>query len=198
LQLFGSTFSVRAKATGILKTSRRRWRLNKLMRLSPWSRDGVLEKSASSDRAFGGLVSILTAAQRQDIACLALKCPVVDFAEELRLEFGPDELARWQVTDTIPNLMGGPERIRLKYGLYEDSLQQVAYGPAAQIVAPTLIVQGACDELVPLHQSRRLLDALRGPKRLDLLPQADHQFTRGEDFRTMTTAMTDWLVRYLV
>jgi pimeloyl-ACP methyl ester carboxylesterase len=178
LQLFGSTFSVRAKATGILKTSRRRWRLNKLMRLSPWS--------------------ILTAAQRQDIACLALKCPVVDFAEELRLEFGPDELARWQVTDTIPNLMGGPERIRLKYGLYEDSLQQVAYGPAAQIVAPTLIVQGACDELVPLHQSRRLLDALRGPKRLDLLPQADHQFTRGEDFRTMTTAMTDWLVRYLV
>ena len=68
----------------------------------------------------------------------------------------------------------------------------------AQIVAPTLIVQGACDELVPLHQSRRLLDALRGPKRLDLLPQADHQFTRGEDFRTMTTAMTDWLVRYLV
>jgi len=45
---------------------------------------------------------------------------------------------------------------------------------------------------------RRLLDALRGPKRLDLLPHADHQFTRGEDFRTMTTAMTDWLVRYLV
>jgi Dipeptidyl aminopeptidases/acylaminoacyl-peptidases len=148
--------------------------------------------------SFGGLVSILTAAQRRDIACLALKCPVVDFAEELRLEFGPDELARWQVTDTIPSLMGGPERIRLKYGLYEDSLQQIAYGPAAQIVAPTLIVQGACDELVPLHQSRRLLDALRGPKRLDLLPHADHQFTRGEDFRTMTTAMTDWLVRYLV
>ena len=31
--------------------------------------------------SFGGLVAILTAAQRRDIACLALKCPVVDFAE---------------------------------------------------------------------------------------------------------------------
>ena len=147
--------------------------------------------------SFGGLVAILTAAQRQDIACLALKCPVVDFAEELRLEFGPDELARWQSTDTIPNLLGGPARVRLKYRMYEDCLRHVAYEPASQIVAPTLIVQGVRDELVPLHQSRRLLEALRGPKRLDLLPEADHQFTRGEDFRTMTAAITDWLVGHL-
>jgi uncharacterized protein len=147
--------------------------------------------------SFGGLVSILITAQRRDIVCLALKCPVVDFAEELRLEFGSDELARWQATDTVPNLMGGTERVRLKYEMYEDCLRQVAYGPAAQIDAPTLIVQGGCDELVPLHQSQRLLDALRGPKRLDLLPDADHQFTRGEDFRTMTAAIANWLITYL-
>jgi pimeloyl-ACP methyl ester carboxylesterase len=147
--------------------------------------------------SFGGLVAILTTAQRQDIACLALKCPVVDFAEELRLEFGPDELARWQSTNTVPNLMGGAGRVRLNYGMYEDCLRHVAYEPASRIVAPTLIVQGARDELVPLHQSQRLLSALQGPKRLDLLPEADHQFTRGEDFRTMTAAMTDWLVGHL-
>lgn len=162
-----------------------------LIRAQGYERIGLVGSS------FGGLVAILTTAQRQDIACLALKCPVVDFAEELRLEFGPDELARWQSTDTIPNLMGGTERVRLKYGLYEDCQRQIAYEPAAQIVAPTLIVQGACDELVPLHQSQRLLSALRGPKRLDLLPEADHQFTRGEDFRTMTAAITDWLVGHL-
>ena len=147
--------------------------------------------------SFGGLVAILTTAQRQDIACLALKCPVVDFAEELRLEFGPDELARWQSTNTIPNLMGGAGRVRLNYGMYEDCLRHVAYEPASRIVAPTLIVQGARDELVPLHQSQRLLSVLQGPKRLDLLPEADHQFTRGEDFRTMTAAMTEWLIGHL-
>jgi pimeloyl-ACP methyl ester carboxylesterase len=147
--------------------------------------------------SFGGLVAILVTAQRQDIACLALKCPVVDFAEELRLEFGPDELERWRSTDTIPNLLGGPGRVRLKYGMYEDCQQHVAYEPASRILAPTLIVQGARDELVPLHQSQRLFSALQGPKRLDLLPEADHQFSRGEDFRTMTAAMTEWLVGHL-
>ena len=147
--------------------------------------------------SFGGLVAILTTAKRQDIKCLALKCPVVDFAEELRVTFGPEELARWQATDTIPNIMGGPDRVRLQYGFYEDCLRQIAYGPAERITAPTLIVQGDHDECVPLHQSQRLHEALGGPKRLDLLPGADHQFTRGEDFRQMTTSISKWLVRHL-
>jgi uncharacterized protein len=147
--------------------------------------------------SFGGLVSILTAAQRRDIACLSLKCPVVDFAEELRLTFGADELARWQATDTVPNIMGGSDRVRLRYDFYKDCLRQIAYGPAEHITVPTLIVQGQQDECVPLHQSQRLYDALRGPKKLDLLPHADHRFTRGEDFHQMTTSISDWLVTHL-
>src|SRR6476620_4468456 len=82
---------------------------------------------------FGGLVAILTAAQRHDIACLALKCPVVDFAEELHLTFGLEELAQWKATDTIPNIMGGTDRVRLRYDFYEDSLRQIAYRPAERI-----------------------------------------------------------------
>lgn len=148
--------------------------------------------------SFGGLVSILTASQRQDIACLALKCPVVDFAEELRLEFGQDEMTRWQTTDTIPNILGGTERVRLKYHMYEDCLQQIAYEPATHVLAPTLIVQGQKDEMIPLHQSRRLFDSLRGRRRMDILPDADHQFTRREDFLAMTGAITQWLEMHLV
>lgn len=147
--------------------------------------------------SFGGLVAILTAAQRQDIACLALKCPVVDFAEELRLTFGLEELAQWEATDTIPNIMGGTARVRLRYDFYEDSLGQIAYEPAERITVPTLIVQGEKDECVPLHQSRQLYDALEGPKRLELLPDADHQFTRREDFQQMTTSISEWLFTHL-
>ena len=147
--------------------------------------------------SFGGLVAILTTAQRQDIACLALKCPVVDFAEELLITLGPEELARWQETNTIPNIMGGTERIRLRYSFYEDCLTHIAYGPAERITIPTLIVQGEQDECVPLHQSHQLHNALKGPKRLDLLPKADHQFTREEDFCQMTIAIGEWLIKHL-
>lgn len=147
--------------------------------------------------SFGGLVAILTASRRTDLACLALKCPVVDFAEELRLEFGDEGLALWQETDTIPNIMGGPDRIRLNYAFYEDCLHQIAYNPARSITTPTLIVQGDKDEHVPLHQSQRLHDALRVKKHLELLPGADHQFTKGEDFTRMTKLIADWLIRHL-
>jgi uncharacterized protein len=147
--------------------------------------------------SFGGLVAILTAAQRQEVTCLALKCPVVDFAEELRLTFGLKELTKWKATNTIPNILGGPDRVRLQYAFYEDCLGQIAYRPAERITVPTLIVQGERDECVPLHQSRRLQDALGGPKKLLLLPEADHQFTRGEDFHQMTTSISDWLTMHL-
>jgi alpha/beta superfamily hydrolase len=147
--------------------------------------------------SFGGLVSILTAAQRTDLACLALKCPVVDFAEELRLEFGDKELARWKATDTIPNIMGGTDRIALRYAFYEDCLRQIAYDPARSITAPTVIVQGDKDEHVPLHQSRKLYEILRVKKHLEMLPGADHQFTKGEDFKRMTNVIADWLTEHL-
>lgn len=147
--------------------------------------------------SFGGLVSILTASQRTDLACLALKCPVVDFAEELRLEFGPEELAQWKATGTISNIMGGSERIKLRYAFYDDAIHRIAYDPARLITAPTLIVQGDKDEHVPLHQSRRLYEALQGQKRLEILPGADHQFTRGDDFTRMTNLIADWLISHL-
>ena len=147
--------------------------------------------------SFGGLVAILTAARRQDLACLALKCPVVDFAEELRLTFGEQEMVRWKDTDTIPNIMGGSDRIRLRYEFFDDCLRHIAYEPARTITAPTLIVQGDKDECVPLHQSRDLFDALQVPKRLELLPGADHQFTKAEDFHRMTTLIADWFSSHL-
>lgn len=147
--------------------------------------------------SFGGLVSILTAAQRTDLDCLALKCPVVDFAEELRLEFGDDGIAQWNATDTIPDILGGPDRVKLRYAFYEDCLRQIAYIPARSILAPTVIVQGDKDEHVPLHQSRQLYEELRVKKHLELLPGADHQFTKGADFTRMTQIIADWLIQHL-
>ncbi|MBX3324828.1 MAG: alpha/beta fold hydrolase [Nitrospira sp.] len=162
-----------------------------VMRQKGFRRIGLMGSS------FGGLVSILTASQRADLACLALKCPVVDFAEELRLEFGEDGMAKWKATGTIPDILGGPDRVKLQYAFYEDCLRRIAYDPARSITAPTVIVQGDQDEHVPLHQSRQLYEALRVKKHLEMLPGADHQFTNGADFTRMTQTIADWLTQHL-
>lgn len=147
--------------------------------------------------SFGGLVALLAAAKAPTIRCLAVKCPVPDFPEVLRLEFGEAGMAEWKQTDTIPDLHGNPGRLALRYALYEDSLRHSGYDAARAITAPTLIVQGDRDALVPLHQSRRLQAALAGPTELEILEGADHGFTAAPHFHRMTGLICDWLLRFL-
>lgn len=147
--------------------------------------------------SFGGLVSILTASQKPELACLGLKCPVADFAEVLRLEFGEAGMAHWKSHHEIPDVTGGTKPVRLRYALYESCLDYDSYKAASGIRIPTLIVQGDKDELVPLHQSSRLMEALQGKRHLEILRGADHTFSKGEDFKKMATLLADWMVAHL-
>ncbi|TAJ10416.1 MAG: alpha/beta hydrolase [Nitrospirae bacterium] len=150
--------------------------------------------------SFGGLIALMAAADEAGkgrLASLALKCPVPDFEEMLRLEFGPEGIVAWKRTGTIPNITGGNERVPLHYAFYEDCARYRGYEAATSVTVPTLIVQGDQDEYVPLHQSRRLLEALRPPKRLDILPGADHGFSKAEDFRAMAGKLIEWTATHL-
>lgn len=147
--------------------------------------------------SFGGLIAILTAAQNPGLACLGLKCPVADFAEVLRLEFGEAGMEHWKTHHEVPDVTGGIKPVRLHYALYENCLQYDGYKAAAKITIPTLIVQGDNDELVPLRQSSRLMEALQGTRQLEIISGADHAFTRGEDFKKMTALLADWMVKHL-
>jgi len=147
--------------------------------------------------SFGGLVAILTAAKRTDLRAVALKCPVADFAEVLRLELGEAGMDTWKQRGEIPDVTGGPRPLRLHYALYEDCLGYDAYKAAESMHAPVLAVQGDCDELVPLHQSRRLMDGIRTDKRLEILKEADHGFTKREDFLRMTELIASWMIQHL-
>lgn len=147
--------------------------------------------------SFGGLVAILAAAKKPGLACLGLKCPVADFAEVLRLEFGEAGMEHWKTHHEIPDVTGGPKPVRLRYALYENCLKYDGYEEAAMIKIPTLIVQGEKDELVPLHQSSRLMGALQGKRQLEIIRGADHGFSKGEDFKKMAALLTDWMVKHL-
>ena len=155
-------------------------------------------KLALVGSSFGGLVALLAAAQHPPIVCVGLKCPVPDFPEMLNLEFGETGMAQWKATDTIPNVVpGGSGRIKLSYAFYEDSLRHNGYDAAKVITAPTVIVQGAHDEYVPPRQILKLSESLGGPNSVAWLPDADHHFSRPEDFQTMTTLLSNWVADHL-
>ena len=152
--------------------------------------------------SFGGLIAILAAAKwmeegRTGLTCLALKCPVADFSEMLREEFGEAGMAEWSATGTIPNVVGGVGRIRLPYSFYDDCLQHIGFDHAKAVTIPTLIVHGDADEVVPVEQSRRLAAGLGGPHSLVVIPGADHHFSNPLHFREMSTRIAEWLTDHL-
>ena len=148
--------------------------------------------------SYGGLIATLVASQDPGLSALGLKCPVPDFPEMLQLEFGQDAMERWQATGEIPDIVGQDQPIELRYAFYEECLTYDVYAAARKILAPTLIVHGDQDELVPRHQVERLAQSLGGKKSLELLEGADHHFGKPEDFRIMTVLLANWMSEYVV
>jgi len=171
--------------------------VNQALAALDWLAANGYNKIGMVGSSFGGLVSTLAAAQRPNIRCLGLKCPVVDFPEVLRLEFGEAGMVHWKAHNEIPDVTGGSKPLSLHYAFYENALTHDGYTAAASIRIPTLIVQGERDELVPLHQSQQLMGLLQGKRQLEVLPGADHGFTKGDDFKTMTGLLADWIVQHL-
>ena len=147
--------------------------------------------------SFGGLISLLVAGLHPQLFALGLKCPVPDFPELLRLEFGEGAMLHWKETGEIPNVTGGDKPITLRYDFYEDCLKYDTYQAAGFIQSPTFIVHGDQDELIPLHHIHRLMDSLKAQKHLTIIEGANHHFGRPEDFRKMTTLLADWILSHL-
>ncbi len=146
--------------------------------------------------SFGGLLAILVGAEHPEFFAIGLKCPVADFPEMLELEFGQEGLSTWRQTNTIPNVIGGQDRMALNFDFFQECRQYHAYAQAKKIRTPCLIIHGEHDELVPLHQIHQLYESLAGEKKLLLLPEANHHFGRPEDFRAMSVALKDWMVTH--
>ena len=126
--------------------------------------------------SFGGLLAILSAPGHPTLKALGLKCPVVDFPEALRLEFGPQAMERWKATNHIPNIVGDGSPVPLHFRFYEECLTYDTYAALSHIRVPTLVVHGDQDEIIPRPQIDRLLTTLNTTKQLQLIEGADHQF----------------------
>ncbi|WP_447968580.1 alpha/beta hydrolase family protein [Nitrospira sp. M1] len=161
------------------------------VRSRDYSRVGLVGSS------YGGLIATLIAARDSNLAALGLKCPVPDFPEMLRVEFGQEAMNRWQNTGEIPDVTGSEKPIELRYAFYENCLTYDTYTAAQAVTTPTIIVHGDGDELVPIHQITRLKHSLSGETELRLLPGANHHFGKPDDFRIMTTCLANWMIQHL-
>ncbi len=151
------------------------------------------QKTGLFGSSFGGLASILAAAQRDDLHLLALKSPVVDYLSLMQREDNVEEIKEWQERGFTWITTPGGQKLRLNFSFFEDAQKINGFKAAANIKAPTLIVHGAEDKTVPLEQSKKAASLI--PQcRLEIIKGADHSYSKPEHFQKMLELAADFII----
>lgn len=143
--------------------------------------------------SFGGLASIIVASKISDLFCLALISPVSNYEEKYKLE-GEQFLNDWKQKGIRSYQSGRKGELTLKYSFYEDAMRNDAYPAASKIKAPTLIVHGDNDDIVPLSQSVRFSELVPGSQ-LEIIHDADHTYTFPKHVDEMIAAISVFVIQ---
>jgi dipeptidyl aminopeptidase/acylaminoacyl peptidase len=142
--------------------------------------------------SMGGTVALLFAAQEQNVAALVtLAAPV--HPEKISERFlTPAEARQWRADGYI--VYHGQ---RLNVSLLDDVENLDVPKTVRKISSPTLVIHGDEDDTVPVAEGRELFAALGGPKRLCILPGANHRLTDPAHLQKALAESIDWLTQYL-
>ena len=139
--------------------------------------------------SFGGLASIITAGQSEDIYVLALKSPISDYMGLLVARDQDLDIKKWKEKGSIAVKGVDGQNLRLNYSFFEDAQRVDGYQSAKNIKVRTLLVHGNCDQTVPLDQSRKAA-RLIPDCRLEIIEGADHTYSDPQHFERMLELMS--------
>jgi len=129
--------------------------------------------------SFGGLSSVLAAAQLPELNYLALRAPIWDPKEKVLSDYPESFVEKWkreQFTDFNGQKLG--------YGLFEDFYLHDAYHAVSQLTCPVFVVHGDQDESAPFQQTQKAVSLARRGE-LVVIPGGDHRFSDERLFNQM-------------
>ncbi len=142
--------------------------------------------------SFGGLSSLMTASQRDDLQFLGLKSPVSDYESELLLKLGEKKILTWK-TQGQTKLKDGDKYFDMNYTSFEDAKNNRPYEVVNKIKIPILIVHGDHDTEVPIDQSRKLVKLLPNAKLVEV-SGADHGYKKPGERKEMVEVFYQFIM----
>ena len=143
--------------------------------------------------SFGGIASIMAASKTTDLFVLALKSPVSNYKERDLERKTEQELEGWREKGYKYYMKGDGSKLRLNYSFFEDYDNNDGYEVAKKIMIPTLIIHGDADDDVPIGQSRKISRLIKNC-RLEIIKDADHRYSKSEDFEKMMNLIVNFIV----
>jgi len=124
--------------------------------------------------SWGGVTSTIAVSKRDDVELLVLMSPATDFAEVWELLIGKDGIAKWKETGITDYVTGLGKKCPLKYSFYEDIEKYNTIELAKDIKVKTLVIHGNADKIVPIQQSKALVDSMGSNAMLEELDGCGH------------------------
>lgn len=146
--------------------------------------------------SMGGIACILAAAESPKLKTLALKCPVSNHNGLLIAKASHTTPEQWRKKGFLTRTTSEGKKVRLSTAFLDDDENYDGYEAAKHIAMPTLIVHGDADSIVPLEDSKKLLECL--PKgKLEVVTGANHQFEKADQRNKMYDLLEQFLVKEL-
>ena len=166
-----------------------RWRDDALFMLDRLA-DGPAVLVGSS---MGGWIALLLARMRPErIKGMVLIAPAPDFTEELMWAEMPAaakvellEKGVWQRDSAYDH-----ERYPITRVLIEDGRENLVLGAPIAAAFPVRILQGMADPDVPWRHAMRLVEAIEGDVRINLVKHGDHRLSTPDDLKLLEQTLS--------
>jgi len=159
----------------------------KFLRGQRWSNNKRLGVLASS---FGASVLLASPKLANSFKAIGLKSPAPFLPDAYVAEIGVENLDAWAEK-------GFCEANGYDFEVLLDALKYDGYISAGNIKVPVLITHGTDDHIVPITQSKYLLQCLAGPKRLEVFAGTGHGYSEGDSWNRMADIFTEWFAKTL-
>jgi len=145
--------------------------------------------------SFGGLLSLIVAAQDSDVKALALKSPVVEPISFWRNRLGAKGIKDWEKKGIMHWGCVG-EDFDLNFDFWKDLQLYDTLDLAKNIHGPVLIVHGGADTIVPIKQSLTLAKILG--VQVHVVAGADHDYGTTKQHNEMKMCIEEFLEEKLL
>ncbi|MEI7621235.1 MAG: alpha/beta fold hydrolase [Candidatus Moraniibacteriota bacterium] len=153
------------------------------------------QKIGLEGSSFGGFSAIIATSKSRDLFVLALKCPVVDYYEtELKIR-GEKGMENWREDGYVRYNNGDGSFSRVNYSFVEDFSNNNALEAGKRIEIPTLIIIGDNDEFITIDHVQKLSSVVQDCK-LEILPDANHHFSKPDDFQKIIEDITEFILKH--
>lgn len=128
--------------------------------------------------------------QNPEIKAIVLFAPVADYRK-----FAPDHMESFEAAEKYGFAERASHKIKKRY--FDEMKQFRPLDEISKISAPVLVIHGDADDRVDISGSKELVRKANAPKKLVVIPGADHSFLGYEITTLLISETTSWFSEHL-